>query len=152
METAGAPFGSPTQPRIESGGHRVGLWLVVIYFIFTSASGLYSAIRVQTSSLALTPEQTAYLRSIPPLQYISSYSLLALYLVGGVLLALRRRLALPVLLTAGCLSAVSWAYTAIKRQLFVPGMPAIFAFLPYVLLAAILTYVYVLSRKGYLYR
>jgi hypothetical protein len=86
-------------------------------------------------------------------EYLASYSIFVLNLIGGILVLLRRRAALPILLASTGIVILILSYGIVKGRLPPPpGMPKFVVFLPYVIPALALGYVYLLKRRGILYR
>ncbi|HKR58090.1 MAG TPA: hypothetical protein VJS64_00045 [Pyrinomonadaceae bacterium] len=130
---------------------KVGLWIVGIYFIWTSGSTLLSYVLIHTGALVLTPEQEQYRQSLSLFTVVSSYLLMGLNLTGGVLLLLRYRLAFYLLLGSAAINILFFGFNLISNGI-VPGVTVSQVVVPYIFLALILAFVFVLHRKGVLWR
>lgn len=129
----------------------IGLWIVAIYFIWTAGSALFSFALFFTGFFSMTPEQFQYFLAMPKFLIEFTILLMAFNLIGGVLLIMRRRVALYVLVLSGILNLISHVYTLASRGL-PPRILLENVVVPYVLLFGILLFVYVLYRKRVLWR
>jgi hypothetical protein len=139
----------PPMPKL----HRFGQWVVAIYFVYPAATGLLFSLLVQSGMLAMPPEVMETLREQKAWEYLASDSIFVLNLIGGILVLLRRRAALPILLASTGIVILILSYYIVEGRLQTPpGIPKFAPFLPYIILALALGYVYLLRRRGVLYR
>ena len=132
--------------------HRAGLWIVAIYFIFPAATGLLVKVLMQTGALTLPREQLDAMKDMPIWQSIVSYAILALNLTGGILVLSRYRVALPVLLVSAGIVVLNVLYLVARGLFPLPGVPVLVSLFPYPLLIAAIFYVFLLHRRGILYK
>jgi hypothetical protein len=140
-----------TSPAIPSP-HGVGLKIVAFYFILPSAISLLTTVLLQTGALTPPPEQREMIDRLPTWHFIVSYSLMALQVTGGILLLLRYRIALPVLLLYGGITVAAWVFLPTVELSRAPGFVSFVVVASYSLLIVALVYVFILYRRGILYK
>ena len=141
-----------TEQKTHGKAIIAGLWLVAIYFILTSVGGLISYIFLLSGISPISPEQAKYVESLSLVVLATSLGLMLLNLIGGVLLILRRKVALHVLIASALLNLIYLSYTLISGMAPAPGVTTTQILLPYVVLAAVLLFVFTLYKKGVLCR
>lgn len=137
---------SPPIPR----RHRLGLWVVGLYFVFPAANGLVVVTLLLMGAFDAVPGQAARLQDFPIWRLVPAYTVMVLNMAGGILLLMRYRVALPILVVSAGLNAATLLFLIIKGLVPEPGVSVILSFLPYPLLIAALIYVDLLRRRGVL--
>jgi hypothetical protein len=135
-----------------SGSQRAGLVIVGIYYLVPAVWGLLLNILLQTGTLKAPAEMQDVMRNMSIWQWVLGYATLGLNLAGGGLLLGRYRLALPVLLVSAGVVALNLLYLVATGQFPPPNLPIALTLLPYPFLIAAVAYVYVLHRRGILYK
>jgi hypothetical protein len=130
----------------------VGLWLVAIYFVLTSGSSLLSYVALYGGLVPLTPEQEQHIAMMPKFTVVFAAFLMALNLAGGILLALRRKIAFYLLAVSAGLNICSLAFNIFSGAAPAPGVSIAQTIVPYLVLLGILFFVFVLYRKRVLSR
>jgi hypothetical protein len=146
---------TPAQATQLARSHKglvVGLWIVGIYFIWTSLGSLVSYAVLYTGVVELTQDQANHVASLSPLFVGFSALLMGLNLVSGVLLLRRYRIAFHILVTSAAFNALALVINVWRAGGLAPGVSAAQAFIPYVVLTLILAFTFLLLRKGVLWR
>lgn len=130
----------------------VGLWLVAIYFVLTSGSSLLSYALLYGGLVPLTPEQEQHIALLPKFTVIFAALLMLLNLAGGILLALRRKIAFYLLAASAGLNICSLAFNIFSGAAPAPGVSIVQTIVPYFVLLGIVFFVFVLYRKRVLWR
>lgn len=98
--------------------HRVGMVILALHYIAGGALGLVFLILNVTGAITLPPppqEVAKQLKRLPVGQSIVSFTIFGLGLIGGILVVLRYRIALPVLLVYLSISILDWLYLYFVR-------------------------------------
>lgn len=130
----------------------VGLWIVAIYFVLTSGSSLLSYVALYGGLVPLTPEQEQHIAMMPKFTVVFSAFLMVVNLAGGILLALRRKIAFYLLAVSAGLNICSLAFNIFSGAAPAPGVSIAQTIVPYLVLLGILLFVFVLYRKRVLWR
>jgi hypothetical protein len=135
-----------------SGSQRAGLVIVGLYYLVPAVLGLLFNILLQTGKLKGPAEMQDVMRNMSIWQWGLGYVTLGLNIAGGALLLGRYRLALPVLLVSTGVVALNLLYLVATGRFPPPNLPIALTLLPYPLVIAAVVYVFVLHRRGVLYK
>ncbi len=134
--------------------HRVGMVILALHYIAGDALGLVFLILNVTGAITLPPpppEVAEQLKGLPGWQSIVSFTILGLGLIGGILVVLRYRIALPVLLVYLSISLLDWLYLYFVRGYNLQASLPL-QWIPYVVGIVAILYVWLLCRRGILYK
>lgn len=134
--------------------HRVGMVILALHYVAGGALGLVFLILSATGAITLPPpppEVAERLKGLPGWQSIVSFTILGLGLIGGILVVLRYRIALPVLLVYLSISLLDWLYLYFVRGYNLEASLPL-QWIPYVVGIVAILYVWLLCRRGILYK